>query len=156
MRDNRTRGVATVKAVVQRVSEASVAVDGEVVGRCAHGLLVLVGVAHGDDAAAAARLAEKVARLRVFANDAGRFDRSLVDVGGEALVVSQFTLLADSRKGARPDFSGAAAPATAEPLVGRFVEALREHGVPVETGVFGALMNVSLVNDGPVTVILDV
>jgi D-aminoacyl-tRNA deacylase len=145
-----------VRAVVQRVSRASVAVDGEVVGACGRGLLVLVGVGHDDTDATARRLAEKVARLRVFENDEGRFDRSLLDVAGEALVVSQFTLLADVGKGTRPSFTGAAASEHAEPLVGVVVEALRAEGVPVETGVFAARMEVELVNDGPVTIVLDV
>ena len=145
-----------MRAVVQRVSRASVTVDGEVVGACGRGLLVLVGVGHDDTDASARRLAEKVARLRVFQNDEGRFDRSLLDVGGEALVVSQFTLLADTRKGTRPSFTGAADPEQAAPLVGVVVDALRAEGVPVETGVFGARMAVELVNDGPVTIVLDV
>ena len=146
-----------MRAVVQRVSRASVTVEGEVVGSCGRGLLVLVGVGHDDTDATARRLAEKLARLRVFENDDGRFDRSLLDVGGEALVVSQFTLLADSKrqKGTRPSFSDAARPEVAEPLIETFVEALRAHGVRVETGVFGARMEVELVNDGPVTLILD-
>jgi D-aminoacyl-tRNA deacylase len=143
---------------VQRVLRASVSVDGGVVGECGAGLAVLLGVADGDDETAAERLAGKIARLRIFENEDGRFDRSLLDVGGEALVVSQFTLIADSRrqKGTRPDFSEAARPEVAEPLYERFVEALRELGVPVQTGVFGARMELSLVNDGPVTIILDV
>jgi D-aminoacyl-tRNA deacylase len=145
-----------VRAVVQRVSRASVAVDGEVVGSCGRGLLVLVGVGHDDTDATARRLAEKLARLRVFENDEGRFDRSLLDVGGEALVVSQFTLLADTRKGTRPSFTGAAAPERAEPLVEVVADALRGEGVAVETGLFGARMAVELVNDGPVTIVLDV
>ena len=146
-----------MRAVVQRVSRASVTVEGEVVGACGRGLLVLVGVGHEDTDATARRLAEKLARLRVFENDEGRFDRSLLDVGGEALVVSQFTLLADSKrqKGTRPSFTDAAAPEVAEPLIATFVEALRAHGVRVETGVFGARMQVELVNDGPVTLIVD-
>ena len=130
-------------------------VSGTVVGRCGNGLLVLVGIGHDDDVAAVDRAAAKVARLRIFENDEGRFDRSLVDVGGEALVVSQFTLLADTAKGTRPSFTAAAAPAYAEPLVERFAEALRGHGVRVETGRFGARMAVELVNDGPVTIVLD-
>ena len=145
-----------MRAVVQRVSRASVAVDGEVVGACGRGLLVLVGVGHDDTDATARRLAEKLARLRVFENDEGRFDRSLLDVGGEALVVSQFTLLADTRKGTRPSFTGAAAPERAEPLYERFCDELRALGVPVETGVFGAYMEVEIVNDGPVTIVLEV
>ena len=147
-----------MRVVVQRVAEASVRVDGDVVGACGAGLAILLGVAEGDDAASAERLAAKVARLRIFENEEGRFDRSLLDTGGEALVVSQFTLIADSRrqKGTRPDFSKAARPEVAEPLYERFCDALRAEGVPVRTGVFGARMEVSLVNDGPVTLILDV
>jgi D-aminoacyl-tRNA deacylase len=144
-----------MRAVVQRVSQAAVSVDGVVVGRCGYGLLVLVGAADGDEDAAAVRLAGKVARLRVFEDDSGRFDRSLVDVSGSALVVSQFTLVADTTKGNRPSFTRAATPEVAEPLIRTFVEALRGHGVSVESGVFGASMQVSLVNDGPVTIVLD-
>jgi D-tyrosyl-tRNA(Tyr) deacylase len=116
---------------------------------------VLLGVAAGDDERAATRLAEKVARLRVFENDDGRFDRSLLDVAGAALVVSQFTLIADTAKGTRPSFSGAARPELAETVYERFAEALRDLGVDVATGVFGARMQVELVNDGPVTIVLD-
>jgi D-tyrosyl-tRNA(Tyr) deacylase len=147
-----------MRAVVQRVRKASVTVEGEVVAACRAGVVVLLGVASDDTADVAERLAGKVARLRVFENEAGRFDRSLLDVRGEALVVSQFTLIADSRrqKGTRPDFSKAARPEVGEPLYERFCEALRELGVPVQTGVFGARMDVALVNDGPVTIILDV
>jgi D-tyrosyl-tRNA(Tyr) deacylase len=145
-----------VRAVVQRVSRAAVRVDGEVVGACGVGLLVLLGVAEGDTGDAAIRCAAKVARLRIFPDDEGRFDRSLLDIGGEALVVSQFTLIADTHKGNRPSFVEAARPARAEPLVERFVEALRAEAVPVETGRFGAMMEVELVNDGPVTIVLDV
>jgi D-tyrosyl-tRNA(Tyr) deacylase len=147
---------AEVKAVVQRVSEARVRVRGEPVGEVETGLCVLLGVARGDGPAEAQRLAEKVARLRIFEDEEGRFDLSLLDVGGEALVVSQFTLLADTAKGNRPSFTDAAPPEEAELLYERFCEALRELGVPVQTGVFGASMEVSLVNDGPVTIILDV
>lgn len=144
-----------MRAVVQRVSRAEVRVDGTVVGSCGQGLLVLLGIAADDAAETASRLAAKVARLRVFPDATGRFDRALVEVGGDALVVSQFTLLADTRKGNRPSFTAAAPPEDAAPLVERFAEALRELGVPVETGVFGASMEVELVNDGPVTIILD-
>ncbi|MEN3340945.1 MAG: D-aminoacyl-tRNA deacylase [Actinomycetota bacterium] len=144
-----------MRAVCQRVSEARVRVAGETVGEIGHGLCVLLGVARGDDAAAAARLAGKVARLRVFEDDAGRFDRSLLDVGDSALVVSQFTLLADAAKGHRPSFSGAAPPEEAEPLYERFCSELRDLGVRVETGTFAARMVVELANDGPVTIILD-
>jgi D-aminoacyl-tRNA deacylase len=144
-----------VRAVVQRVSQASVIVDGEVVGACGRGLVVLLGVALDDDAAAAERLAAKVARLRIFENDEGRFDLSLLDVGGVALVVSQFTLIADTAKGNRPSFTDAARPELAEPLYERFCAALESEGVSVARGVFGARMEVSLVNDGPVTIVLD-
>ena len=146
-----------MRAVVQRVSSASVRVGGETVGTCGPGLLVLVGAGHEDTSETAARLAAKIARLRIFPDDEGRFDRSLLDTGGEALVVSQFTLLADSRrqKGTRPSFSDAARPEVAAPLIEYFCETLRNLGVPVETGVFGARMEVELVNDGPVTIILD-
>ena len=130
-------------------------VAGEEVGAVGAGLLVLLGAADGDTPADADALAGKVARLRVFANEEGRFDRSLLDTGGAALVVPQFTLIADTAKGNRPSFSGAARPELAEPLVERFVDALVALGVSVETGVFGARMAVELVNDGPVTIILD-
>jgi D-tyrosyl-tRNA(Tyr) deacylase len=145
-----------MRAVLQRVAEASVTADGAVVGTCGRGVVVLLGVADGDDAAAAERLAGKVACLRIFENEDGKFDHSLLDVGGEALVVSQFTLIADAGKGNRPSFAGAAAPEEAEGLYDRFCEALQELGVPVETGVFGPRMQVALVNDGPVTIVLDV
>ena len=145
-----------MRAVVQRVSSASVRVEGVERGACGRGLLVLLGVAAGDEAGTAERLAAKVARLRVFENAEGRFDRSLLDVGGGALVVSQFTLLADTGKGNRPSFTAAAEPELAEALYERFCSALRSEGVPVATGVFGARMEVELVNDGPVTIVLDV
>jgi D-aminoacyl-tRNA deacylase len=132
-----------------------VRVDGTVVGEIGAGLCILLGVAREDDATLAERLAGKVARLRVFADDAGRFDRNLLDVGGAALVVSQFTLIADTARGNRPSFSRAAPPEDAESLYERFAAALREVGVPVQTGVFGASMQLELVNDGPVTIILD-
>ena len=146
-----------MRAVVQRVARARVTVDGAVVGEIESGLCVLVGVARGDDAERAARLAGKVARLRIFENEDGKFDRSLLDVGGEALVVSQFTLIADSKrqKGTRPDFSQAARPEQAEPLYERFCADLRDEGITVAQGVFGARMEVALVNDGPVTIVLD-
>ena len=146
-----------VRAVVQRVSRASVTVGGELVGACGRGLLVLLGVAQGDTDDDATRLAAKIARLRIFPDEDGRFDRSLLDTGGEALVVSQFTLLADSRrqKGTRPSFSDAAPREKAEPIIEAFVKALRGHGVHIETGVFGATMEVELVNDGPVTLVID-
>ena len=144
-----------MRAVVQRVARASVRCDGAVVGDIDTGLVVLVGVAEGDGEPEAERLATKIARLRIFENEDGRFDRSLLDTGGAALVVSQFTLIADTAKGNRPSFGGAAEPDRAEPLYERFCAALRELGVPVATGVFGARMDVELVNDGPVTVVLE-
>jgi D-tyrosyl-tRNA(Tyr) deacylase len=140
-----------VRVVVQRVSRARVTPGGEI----GHGLCVLLGVARGDGGEQAARLAAKVARLRIFPDEDGRFDRSVEDVAGAVLVVSQFTLIADAAKGNRPSFSAAARPELAEPLVDRFVAALRDLGVPVETGVFGARMSLELVNDGPVTILLD-
>jgi D-tyrosyl-tRNA(Tyr) deacylase len=140
-----------MRAVVQRVSRATCTPGGSI----GPGLCVLVGVGEGDDEAAAVRLAEKVARMRIFENEEGKFDRSLLDTGGEALVVSQFTLLADTAKGNRPSFSGAARPEVAQPLYERVVQALRELGLKVETGVFGARMAVELVNDGPVTIVLE-
>ena len=131
-------------------------VDGAVVGETGPGLCVLLGVARDDGEDAAVRLAGKIARLRIFADDRGRFDRSLLDTHGGALVVSQFTLLADTAKGNRPSFTDAAAPEEAEALYERFCADLRALGVPVAQGVFGAKMAVELVNDGPVTIILDV
>ncbi|HEY1366242.1 MAG TPA: D-aminoacyl-tRNA deacylase [Gaiellaceae bacterium] len=145
-----------MRAVCQRVSEASVRVDARVRGAIGPGLLVLLGVAASDGEAEADRLAAKVARLRVFADEAGRFDRSVLDTGGAVLVVSQFTLIADTARGNRPSFSEAAPPEQAQRLYARFCEALRALGLPVEQGVFGARMEVVLVNDGPVTIVLDV
>jgi D-aminoacyl-tRNA deacylase len=146
-----------MRAVCQRVSRARVTVDGSPTGEIAHGLVVLLGVARGDAATDADRLAGKVARLRIFEDDHGKFARSLLDVGGAALVVSQFTLIADSRrqKGTRPDFSQAAPRDQAEPLYERFCAALADAGVTVQTGVFGARMALELVGDGPVTIVLD-
>jgi D-tyrosyl-tRNA(Tyr) deacylase len=140
-----------MRAVVQRVSRARVTPGGEV-GR---GLCVLLGVAREDGEEEAARLAGKIARLRIFPNADGRFDRSVLDIAGAVLVVSQFTLIADTAKGNRPSFADAAPPEQAEALYGEFCEELRTLGVPVETGVFGAEMDVELVNDGPVTIVLD-
>jgi D-aminoacyl-tRNA deacylase len=144
-----------VRAVVQRVSAAQALVDGEPVGEVGHGLCVLLGVAADDDEATTERLAGKVARLRVFENEEGKFDRSVVDVHGGALVVSQFTLIADTSKGNRPSFAAAAPPELAERLYERFCEALRGHGIDVAQGRFGARMLVELANDGPVTIVLD-
>ena len=143
-----------MRAVCQRVSDARVRVDGAVVGEIGAGLCVLLGVARGDSEAAAERLTAKIARLRIFPDAEGRFGRSLVDVGGSALVVSQFTLLADTGKGNRPSFTEAAPPEEAEPLYERFCAGLRGLGVPVAQGVFGATMQLELVNDGPVTILL--
>ena len=144
-----------MRAVVQRVSSASVAIDGEIVGAIQHGLVVLLGVKPGDDERAFDFLAEKIANLRIFPDDDGKMNRSLIDVKGGALVVSQFTLYGDCRKGRRPSFIDAAPPEIAEPLYERFVARLNGCGVPVQTGRFAADMKVSLVNDGPVTLILD-
>jgi D-aminoacyl-tRNA deacylase len=147
-----------MKALVQRVSSARVRVGERVAGEIGGGLCVLLGVARGDGPDDASRLAAKVARLRIFEDEAARFDRSLLDVGGKVLVVSQFTLLGDttSKKGTRPDFSAAAPRERAEPLYEAFCQALRDLGVGVATGEFGARMRVELVNDGPVTIMLEV
>ncbi len=144
-----------MRAVVQRVSEASVTVDGQITGAIGRGFLVLLGVTHTDGEAEALWLARKIAGLRIFEDEAGKFNLALAEVRGAALVVSQFTLYGDARKGRRPSFTDAARPEHAEPLCDRFVELLRAEGVPVETGVFGAMMAVQLVNDGPVTLWLD-
>jgi D-tyrosyl-tRNA(Tyr) deacylase len=141
-----------MRAVCQRVAEARVRVDRQIVGEIGPGLCVLLGVAHGD--VETARLAAKIARLRIFPDEQGRFDRSLLDTGGAALVVSQFTLLADSSKGNRPSFTAAAPPEEAEPVYERFCADLEALGVPVARGAFGAAMAVELVNDGPVTIVL--
>jgi D-tyrosyl-tRNA(Tyr) deacylase len=145
-----------VRALIQRVTRASVTVDDEVIGAIDAGLLVLVGVTHTDATAAATRLAAKVAHLRVFDDDDGTMNRSLLDVGGAALVVSQFTLYGDARKGRRPSWVDAARPEQAEPLVAAFATALGEEGIRVETGRFRTDMQVELVNDGPVTLALEV
>lgn len=144
-----------MRGVVQRVTQARVLVGHEVVGEIGPGLCVLIGVARGDEPADAERLAGRVARLRIFENEEGKFDWSLVDIGGAALVVSQFTLIADTEKGNRPSFSEAAEPEVADRLYQDFCAALAALGVPVETGVFGARMRVELANEGPVTIVLD-
>jgi D-tyrosyl-tRNA(Tyr) deacylase len=144
-----------VRAVVQRVLRARVVVRGETVGAIGPGLCVLLGIADDDSDDDAKRLAGKIARLRIFENDAGKFDLGLLDVEGEALVVSQFTLIADTAKGNRPSFGHAASPEQAEPLYDTFCSALGELGIRVERGVFGARMQLELVNDGPVSIILD-
>ena len=144
-----------MRAVVQRVSEARVEVDGKTVGEIGAGLCVLLGVARDDDAVAAERLAGRVARLRIFENDEGKFDRSVLDAAGSVLVVSNFTLLADTAKGNRPSFSEAAEPAQAELLYESFCVALRELNLLVETGIFGSRMRLELANDGPVTIVFE-
>jgi D-tyrosyl-tRNA(Tyr) deacylase len=144
-----------MRVVLQRVSQASVSVDREIVGAIGGGLLLLVGVAEGDTEDEARRLAVKCAEMRVISDADGRFNLSLIDTGGQALVVSQFTLLADARRGRRPSFTGAAAPEVAEPIVEAFAAAMREAGVRVATGRFGNRMQVELVNEGPVTIIVD-
>jgi D-tyrosyl-tRNA(Tyr) deacylase len=144
-----------MRALLQRVTEASVKVDGKIVGQIGTGFLVLLGVAADDSNADADLLADKTVHLRVFPDDQGRFNRSLFDIGGAALVVSQFTLYGDMRKGRRPSFTAAAPPEQAAPLVEAYTRALQAHGVDVAKGVFGATMQVALINDGPVTLMLD-
>jgi D-tyrosyl-tRNA(Tyr) deacylase len=144
-----------VRVVLQRVREASVTVDGNTVGAIERGFLALVGFAPGDGEDAVEWMAEKVVGLRVFEDDAGKMNRALADVGGGVLVVSQFTLYGDTTRGRRPSFIGAAPPEVAKPLYERFAEAVRRRGVSVATGVFGAVMDVALVNEGPVTLVLE-
>jgi len=144
-----------MRAVVQRSKEASVAVNGEVAGAISRGLVVLLGVTHEDAEADAAFLADKIANLRIYEDESGKMNLSLLEVDGEILSVSQFTLYGDCRKGRRPNFMAAARPELANPLYEKFNQLLRGKGIKVETGVFGAMMDVSLVNDGPVTLILD-
>jgi D-tyrosyl-tRNA(Tyr) deacylase len=143
-----------VLALIQRVSWARVEVDGKVVGKVDRGLLILLGARDGDDSSQAEYLAEKVAGLRIFNDDAGKMNHSLVEVGGGALVVSQFTLHADERQGRRPSFIAAAKPEAAEKLYQEFIGRLRALGIPTESGIFGAMMQVSLCNDGPVTIMV--
>jgi D-tyrosyl-tRNA(Tyr) deacylase len=143
-----------LRAVVQRVAAARVVVGDEVVGEIGSGLCVLLGVARGDEPSGAERLAGRIARLRIFENAEGKFDRSVLDTGGSALVVSQFTLIADTAKGNRPSFTEAAPREEAERLYEAFCGALTVLGVPVETGVFGARMRLEIANDGPVTIVL--
>jgi D-tyrosyl-tRNA(Tyr) deacylase len=144
-----------MRAVVQRVSKASVSVEGRIVGSIGRGLVVLLGVTHDDGEEEARFLANKTANLRIFADEQGKFNLSALEVGADALVVSQFTLYGDARKGRRPSFIKAAPPEVAEPLVDEFVAFLEEEGLHVETGIFGAMMLVEIQNDGPVTIILD-
>ena len=149
-----TKGIA-LRVLLQRVSEGSVSVDGTEAGRIGRGLVLLVGVGPGDTEEEARWLAKKTASLRIFEDAKGKMNLSLQDVGGEALVVSQFTLYADTQRGRRPSFVGAARPEDAEPLVDFFAEELRGLGIPVGTGVFGAHMHVEINNDGPVTIMLE-
>ncbi|CAG7631538.1 D-aminoacyl-tRNA deacylase [Paenibacillus solanacearum] len=144
-----------MKAVIQRSKAAQVTVDGETVGRIDHGLVLLVGITHEDTEQDAKYVAEKVAGLRIFEDEDGKMNRSVLETGGQVLSVSQFTLYGDCRKGKRPNFMAAARPEQAEPLYNRFNGMLRELGLQVETGRFGAMMDVSLVNDGPVTLIVE-
>jgi D-tyrosyl-tRNA(Tyr) deacylase len=144
-----------MRAVIQRVTHASVTVEGRVAGAIQHGLAILVGVRVGDTEAEAQWLASKIATLRIFDDDEGKLNRSVQDVGGSALVVSQFTLYGDARKGRRPSYTEAAPPDVAEPLIRRLVELLEAKGVPVQTGVFRAHMLVEIHNDGPVTILLE-
>jgi D-tyrosyl-tRNA(Tyr) deacylase len=144
-----------MRALLQRVTQAQVAVGGDIIGRCGAGLLILVCAMPEDDETEAERLAAKIAKLRIFADEAGKMNRSILDSGGSALVVSQFTLAADTSRGNRPGFSGAAKPDQAQRLYLHFAQALAALGIPVETGQFGADMQVSLTNDGPVTIWID-
>ena len=144
-----------MKTLLQRVSRAEVRVDGRAVGAVGRGLLVLLGVEHGDTEADADRQADKTAELRIFPDDEGKMNRSVVEAGGSVLVVSQFTLAASTRRGRRPSFDAAAPPELARALYERYASRLRERGIPVATGVFQAMMEVELVNDGPVTILLD-
>jgi D-tyrosyl-tRNA(Tyr) deacylase len=144
-----------MKAVIQRCHRAHVEVDGEVVGKTGPGLVIFLGVAKGDDAAKAEKLARKIIFLRIFNDDEGKFNRSLLDIGGGALVISNFTLYGDATKGTRPNFTQAAPPEEANLLYQTFVKLLGQQNVPVETGIFAAMMNVSVENDGPVTIILE-
>ena len=144
-----------MRALIQRVSQASVTVDPQIISSIGKGLLILLGVGHGDGEEQALFLDEKTANLRIFEDEQGKTNLSILDVKGEAIVVSQFTLYADTRKGRRPSFIDAAVPDVAEPLVNRFVELLRGHGVPTQTGQFGAHMKVEIHNDGPVTIWLE-
>ena len=144
-----------MRALIQRVSHASVTVDQQTISRIGKGLLILLGIGHGDGEEQVKFLAEKVANLRIFEDEHGKTNLSVLDVGGEAMVVSQFTLYADTQKGRRPSFIDAAAPEAAAPLVEKFGDSLREHGVPTQTGEFGAHMLVEIHNDGPVTIWLE-
>lgn len=144
-----------MRALIQRVTHASVRVNGEITGAIDHGLLILLGIGQGDSEIQVRTLVDKIVQLRIFEDDAGKMNRSLLDIHGGALVVSQFTLYADVRKGRRPSFTSAAPPVLAEPLYERFKEALAAYGLNIASGIFGAYMAVELLNDGPVTIWLD-
>ncbi len=144
-----------MRLVLQRVSSGKVSVEGQTIATIGLGMVILLGIAPGDDESQVRFLAEKVAHLRIFEDEAGKMNLSLLDTGGEAIVVSQFTLYADTRKGRRPSFTDAALPETARPLVERFAALLRELGIPTQTGEFGAHMLVEIANDGPVTITLE-
>jgi len=151
----RYRGRLNVRALIQRVREAAVHIEGQEVARIGRGLAILVGVRAGDGPGEVTWLSEKVAHLRIFEDEAGKMNRSVLDVAGEALVVSQFTLYGDARKGRRPSFTKAAPPEVAEPLIEEFVQHLKSAGLPTQTGAFGAHMLVEIHNDGPVTLLLE-
>ena len=144
-----------MRALLQRVSQASVTVDAQVVGQIGWGLLILLGVGQDDSEAQVKTLADKIVHLRIFGDDEGKMNRSLLDISGEVLVVSQFTLYADTRRGRRPSFINAAPPAIAEPLIERFKEAIASYGLTVASGIFGASMQIDLCNEGPVTIWMD-
>ncbi len=144
-----------MKVVIQRVSQGSVTIDGEIVAAIGNGLLILLGISPDDTLDIAKQMADKIAHLRIFEDDKDKMNLSLLDVGGEALVVSQFTLYADTSRGRRPSFISAAQPDVAEPLVTAFAQMLAARGIPTQTGVFGARMDVALVNDGPVTIVME-
>jgi D-tyrosyl-tRNA(Tyr) deacylase len=144
-----------MRALLQRVSQASVTVDGQIVGQIGQGLLVLLGIGRGDSEREVKLLADKIVQLRIFGDEEGKMNRSLLDIHGEILVVSQFTLYADMRRGRRPSFTNAASPSLAIPLYERFKETLAGYGLPVASGIFGAVMSIELRNEGPVTIMLD-
>jgi len=144
-----------MRTLIQKVTSGKVSVNANIVAEIGHGLIILLGIGQGDSEEQARFLAEKISTLRIFEDSGGKFNRSLIDVGGEAIVISQFTLYGDARKGRRPSFSEAARPEVAEPLVEKFSEFMRALGVPCQTGIFGAHMQVEFVNDGPVTIWLE-
>jgi D-tyrosyl-tRNA(Tyr) deacylase len=144
-----------MRAIIQRVKSAKVSVDNQTVAQIKHGLVILLGIGQLDNEDQACFLAEKISALRIFEDEQGKFNLSILDKRGAAIVVSQFTLYADTRKGRRPSFTEAARPEVAEPLVGKFAEHLRRRGIPTQTGIFGAHMLVEIENDGPVTIVLE-